>query len=160
MEVAKLAELENLDGKECIIIGTLYKHQQWKPSILRELSEDHQLAAPCVRPDYCSEKDQPFLEDEMLRIKLVGEKVDLKYIVTGVVCAILGNEKSDGTFQVILIKKIILKILILLYLTHIIHLHLGKRLVLSRMCTKTIYKRMHIKWKISNSFRVRSVQEL
>ncbi|XP_076248291.1 DNA polymerase delta subunit 2 [Calliopsis andreniformis] len=98
--IVKLAELETLECQECIIIGTLYKHQQWKPSILRELSEDHQLSLPCPKPDYCSEKDLPFLEDEMLRIKLVGEQVDLKNIVTGVVCAILGNENSDGTFNV------------------------------------------------------------
>ncbi|XP_031826588.2 DNA polymerase delta subunit 2 [Nomia melanderi] len=98
--IVKLADLEKLEGQECIIIGTLYKHQQWKPSILRELSEDHQLSIPCYRSDYCSEKDLPFLEDEMLRIKLVGENVNLKDIVTGVVCAIQGNENSDGTFKV------------------------------------------------------------
>lgn len=39
----------------------------------------------------------------MLRIKLIGEQVNLKYIVTGVVCAILGNENDDGTFKVIAI---------------------------------------------------------
>nr|XP_012138164.1 PREDICTED: DNA polymerase delta small subunit-like [Megachile rotundata] len=98
--IVKLAELENLEGRECVIIGTLYKHQQWKPSILRELSEDHQLSLPSSKSDYCSEKDQPFLEDEMLRIKLVGEEVDLKQIVTGVVCAVLGKENNDGTFMV------------------------------------------------------------
>lgn len=99
--IVKLADLENLEGEECILIGTLYKHQQWKPSILRELSEDHQLNLSCSKSDYCSEKDQSFLEDEMLRIKLVGNQVNLKQIVTGVVCAVLGNENSDGTFMVI-----------------------------------------------------------
>lgn len=100
-----MADLENLENQQCIIIGTLYKHQQWKPSILRELSEEHQFNVSCSKPNYCSEKDQPFLEDEMLRIKLVGEQVDLKQIVTGVVCAVLGNENSDGTFMVILILE-------------------------------------------------------
>ncbi|KAF3419928.1 hypothetical protein E2986_00566 [Frieseomelitta varia] len=98
--IVKLADLEKLENQQCIIIGTLYKHQQWKPSILRELSEEHQLSASCSKPNYCSEKDQPFLEDEMLRIKLVGEQVDIKQIITGVVCAVLGNENSDGTFLV------------------------------------------------------------
>ncbi|XP_061933274.1 DNA polymerase delta subunit 2 [Apis cerana] len=98
--IVKLADLENLEGEQCILIGTLYKHQQWKPSILRELSEDHQLNLSCSKSDYCSEKDQSFLEDEMLRIKLVGNQVNLKQIVTGVVCAVLGNENSDGTFMV------------------------------------------------------------
>lgn len=99
--IIKLADLENLEGQQCILIGTLYKHQQWKPSILRELSEDHQLSLSCSKSDYCSEKDQSFLEDEMLRIKLVGDQVNLKQIVTGVVCAVLGNENNDGTFMVI-----------------------------------------------------------
>ena len=98
--IVRLADLGNVEGQKCIIIGTLYKHQQGKPSILRELSEDHQLTNPCSKSDYCSDKDQPFLEDEMLRIRLVGPKVDLKEIVTGVVCAILGNENNDGTFTV------------------------------------------------------------
>lgn len=98
--VVKLTDLENLEGNECVIIGTLYKHQLWKPSILRELSDDHQLTLPPSKADYCSEDDLPFLEDEMLRIKLVGEKVNLKEIITGVVCGILGNENNDGTFTV------------------------------------------------------------
>lgn len=100
--VVKLAELESQNNQQCVLIGTLYKHQQWKPSILRELSEEHQLTLPCSKPDYCSDKDLPFLEDEMLRIKLMGEQVQLKNIVTGVVCAILGNENSDGTFMVMI----------------------------------------------------------
>lgn len=78
----------------------MYKHQQWKPSILQELSEEHQLSLPASRSDYCSEKDQVFLEDEMLRIKLVGTLVDLESIVTGIVCAVLGSEEKDGTFLV------------------------------------------------------------
>ncbi|XP_046819592.1 DNA polymerase delta subunit 2-like isoform X1 [Vespa crabro] len=100
VQILKLADLEDFEGETCIIIGTLYKHQQWKPSILQELSEEHQLSLPPTRSDYCSEKDQVFLEDEMLRIKLVGELVDLKDIVTGIVCAVLGSEEEDGTFHV------------------------------------------------------------
>ncbi|KAL2742450.1 DNA polymerase delta subunit 2-like isoform X1 [Vespula maculifrons] len=100
VRLLKLADLEDFEGETCVIIGTLYKHQQWKPSILQELSEEHQLSLPASRSDYCSEKDQVFLEDEMLRIKLVGKLVDLESIVTGVVCAVLGSEEKDGTFQV------------------------------------------------------------
>ncbi|KAK2583982.1 hypothetical protein KPH14_006443 [Odynerus spinipes] len=100
VQILKIADLENYGGMTCVIIGTLYKHQQWKPSILRELSDEHQLTVPPPRPDYCSEKDQAYLEDEMLRIKLVGEMIDLPSIVTGIVCAVLGNEEPDGTFRV------------------------------------------------------------
>lgn len=41
------------------------------------------------------------LEDEMLRIKLVGKVADINEIVNGVVCAVLGHENKDtGTFEV------------------------------------------------------------
>ncbi|XP_072760075.1 DNA polymerase delta subunit 2 [Anoplolepis gracilipes] len=100
VQILKLAELEDFEEKECVIIGTLYKHQKWKPSILQELSEDHQLTLPEPRSNYCSEKDQLFLEDEMLRIRLLVEDAELKNYVTGVVCAILGYKEKDGNFVI------------------------------------------------------------
>lgn len=100
VQILKLAELEDFEGQECVIIGTLYKHQKWKPSILHELSEDHQLTLPEPKLNYCSEKDQLFLEDEMLRIKLVVEDKQLKNYVTGVVCAILGYKDKNGSFEI------------------------------------------------------------
>lgn len=39
-EVYRLSDLEDKIGKECIVIGTLYKHQELKPSILKEISEE------------------------------------------------------------------------------------------------------------------------
>ncbi|XP_029663497.1 DNA polymerase delta small subunit-like [Formica exsecta] len=95
VQILKLAELEDFEGEECVIIGTLYKHQKWKPSILHELSEDHQLTLSEPKSNYCSEKDQLFLEDEMLRIKLLVEDIELKNYVTGVICAILGHKDKD-----------------------------------------------------------------
>lgn len=100
VKILKLAELEDFEGEECVIIGTLYKHQKWKPSILHELSEDHQLTLPEPKSNYCSEKDQLFLEDEMLRIKLIVEDESLKNYVTGVVCAILGHKDKNGSFEI------------------------------------------------------------
>ncbi|EFN75644.1 DNA polymerase delta small subunit [Harpegnathos saltator] len=100
IRILKLAELEDFEGQECVIIGTLYKHQKSKPSILQELSEDHQLTLLEPKPNYCSEKDQLFLEDEMLRIKLMVDIADLKNYVTGVVCAVLGYKEKDGTFAI------------------------------------------------------------
>ncbi|XP_071557072.1 DNA polymerase delta subunit 2 [Temnothorax nylanderi] len=98
--ILKLAELEDFEGQECVIIGTLFKHQKWKPSILRELSEDHQLSLSEPKSNYCSEKDQLLLEDEMLRIKLVVDDAILKNYVTGVVCAILGYKDKNGSFEI------------------------------------------------------------
>ncbi|XP_043269570.1 DNA polymerase delta subunit 2-like [Venturia canescens] len=97
--IVKLADLEHQLDKRCIIIGTLYKHQQWKPSILRELNEETTEVVVEQKDHYCDEKDQPFLEDEMLRIKLVGDKVDIDEVITGVVCAILGHKTESGTFD-------------------------------------------------------------
>jgi DNA polymerase delta subunit 2 len=112
IQILKLAELEDFEGEECIIIGTLFKHQKWKPSILRELSEDHQLALPDPKVNYCSENDQLFLEDEMLRVKLVIKDIDLKNYVTGVTCAVLGHKEKDGSFAV---SMLVLDTLIILY---------------------------------------------
>ncbi|XP_066590364.1 DNA polymerase delta subunit 2-like [Prorops nasuta] len=100
VQVVKLSELKDYEGKQCILIGTMFKHQPWKPSILRELSDDHQLTMPPPRSTYCSDEDQLFLEDMMLRIKLVGNNVNINEAVTGTVCAVLGSEQQDGSFEV------------------------------------------------------------
>ncbi|XP_014473267.1 PREDICTED: DNA polymerase delta small subunit-like [Dinoponera quadriceps] len=100
VKILKLAELEDFEGQECVIIGTLYKHQKSKPSILQELSEDHQLTFPEPKSNYCSENDELFLEDEMLRVKLIVDVTELKNYVTGVVCAILGHKEKNGTFAI------------------------------------------------------------
>ncbi|XP_063971976.1 DNA polymerase delta subunit 2-like [Diachasmimorpha longicaudata] len=102
VKILKLAEVENFENERCAIIGTLFKHQLWKPSILRELNEDAQEAGliPEKHENYTSDKDIPFLEDEMLRIKIVGPKVEISDVVTGIVVALLGKKLEDGTFEV------------------------------------------------------------
>ena len=101
-EVVTLSELseKNEDGN-CIVIGTLYKHQELKPSILRELSEELQLTAQPPSTNYASFKDLLFLEDEMLRVKLVGNHMNIQDVVTGIVCAVFGHELESGAFEVI-----------------------------------------------------------
>ncbi|XP_029032509.2 DNA polymerase delta subunit 2-like isoform X4 [Osmia bicornis bicornis] len=101
-EIITLVELsERNESKNCILIGTLYKHQELKPSILRELSEELQLVTQPARTNYASSKDILYLEDEVLRIKLVGNHVNVKDVVTGVICAVLGRELENGAFSVI-----------------------------------------------------------
>ncbi|XP_015108419.1 DNA polymerase delta subunit 2 [Diachasma alloeum] len=101
----KILQLTNLsDGPEddepVILIGTLYKHQELKPSILKEMSEELQLIPQPSRSNYSSTRDQLFLEDETLRVKLVGDHMSPSEVVTGLVCAVLGRELEDGCFWV------------------------------------------------------------
>ncbi|CAG5088811.1 Similar to POLD2: DNA polymerase delta subunit 2 (Bos taurus) [Cotesia congregata] len=86
--------------KLVILIGIIYKHQELKPSILKELSDELQLIPQSSRSNYSSEKDQLFLEDEMLRIKLIGSDLNHKEMVTGLICGVLGYQSSGGTFNV------------------------------------------------------------
>ncbi|XP_043585823.1 DNA polymerase delta subunit 2-like isoform X1 [Bombus pyrosoma] len=101
----KIVTLEQLSERNendtCIIIGTLYKHQELKPSLLRELSTELQLQPQPARANYASFKDILYLEDETLRIKLVDNHINIQDVVTGIVCAVLGHELKDGELSVI-----------------------------------------------------------
>ncbi|XP_044586496.1 DNA polymerase delta subunit 2-like isoform X1 [Cotesia glomerata] len=91
---------ESKAEKLVILIGIIYKHQELKPSILKELSDELQLIPQLSRSNYSSEKDQLFLEDEMLRVKLVGSDLNHKEMVTGLICGVLGYQSSGGIFNV------------------------------------------------------------
>jgi len=97
IEISRLA-LEDPE-KSYILIGVLYKDQKLKPSLLRELSKELQLEAQPSK-NYASANDKLFLEDETLRIRLVGNHVNVQEVVTGLVCAILGHELENGTLWV------------------------------------------------------------
>ncbi|KAL0118236.1 hypothetical protein PUN28_009112 [Cardiocondyla obscurior] len=97
VEISRLS-LESPE-KSYILVGVIYKDQKLKPSLLRDLSKELQLEA---RPSgtYASVDDKLFLEDETLRVRLVGNHMDVQEVVTGVVCAVLGRELENGTFLV------------------------------------------------------------
>lgn len=97
IEVSRLA-LES-PGKSYILVGVLYKDQKLKPSLLRDLSKELQLECQPTK-NYASTDDKLFLEDETLRIRLVGNHMDIQEIVTGLICAVLGHELENGTFWV------------------------------------------------------------
>ncbi|KAF7804141.1 DNA polymerase delta small subunit [Senna tora] len=95
--VCTVLELE--EGKECVIVGTLYKHMKLKPCILDEYSKERS-AMPLVKPhNFMHPDDHLVLEDESGRVKLSGLLLPSVYI-TGIVVAIQGKETGAGDFLV------------------------------------------------------------
>jgi len=97
--IKKLCELRGEQDVHCILIGTIFKYQAHKPSILRDISEENQLAPQPPRQNYSEPEDKIVLEDELQRVRLQGE-VNGQLLATGVVCAALGGTDSEGFFNV------------------------------------------------------------
>ncbi|KAF6149338.1 hypothetical protein GIB67_016876 [Kingdonia uniflora] len=87
-------------GKECVIVGTLYKHMKLKPCVLDEYSKER-TGIPLVRPhNFMHPEDHLVLEDESGRVKLGGTVISPSLFVTGNVVALHGKETSAGDFLV------------------------------------------------------------
>ncbi|KAG6506463.1 hypothetical protein ZIOFF_031786 [Zingiber officinale] len=88
------------EGKECIIVGTIYKHMKLKPSILDEYAKERSKV-PLVKPhNFLHPDDHLILEDESGRVALTGSFLDPSAFVTGIVVALHGKETSKGDFLV------------------------------------------------------------
>ncbi|XP_024003748.1 DNA polymerase delta small subunit isoform X1 [Eutrema salsugineum] len=98
LPVCKVLGLE--EGKECIIVGTLFKHMKLKPCVLDEYSKERSVT-PLVKPhNFMHPDDNLILEDESGRVKLGGSALSPAIYVTGVVVALHGKETSAGEFFV------------------------------------------------------------
>ncbi|KAE9598289.1 putative DNA-directed DNA polymerase [Lupinus albus] len=97
--VCPVLELE--EGKECVIIGTLYKHMKLKPRVLDEYSKE-KSTIPLVKPhNFIHSDDYLILEDEKGRVKLGGNFISPSVYATGVVVALHGKESGAGDFLVL-----------------------------------------------------------
>jgi len=99
----RLSELQ-LD-QDCIIIGTLYKQMELKPSILKEISEQNGLVAPPPgdgsRSRFTDPSDELILEDELQRVALTGD-IAVGEMISGTVVALYGRQPEEymGKFYV------------------------------------------------------------
>ncbi|KAK3010098.1 hypothetical protein RJ639_012438, partial [Escallonia herrerae] len=98
LPVCTVLDLE--EGKQCIIVGTLYKDMKLKPSILDEYSKERS-ATPLVKPhNFTHPDDYLILEDESGRVKLRGTVLSPSVYVTGNVVALHGKATGAGDYLV------------------------------------------------------------
>lgn len=72
-----------IQNERCILIGTIFKHMELQPSILRELSDEIEVPVqPLVTDNFTSEDDILYLEDNLQRIALKGA-INVDELVTG-----------------------------------------------------------------------------
>ncbi|KAI8489084.1 DNA polymerase delta subunit 2 [Branchiostoma belcheri] len=95
--IKKLSEMDS--GETCVVIGTLFKHMELKPSILKDISEEEGAMPQPARAKYTEDADNLILEDEVQRVSLEG-KLDVQTSVTGTIVAVYGAEDESGRFQV------------------------------------------------------------
>ena len=115
--IKRLSELDEIeDGKNAVVIGTLFKSQIYKPNILNEVGEENALTNEATEDKeemekFIDESDELVLEDELQRARLYFDEKTAKGLtvgqfVTGVVCGILGSmvpseeKKGGGKFKV------------------------------------------------------------
>merc|ERR1712226_397856 len=88
------------DGRQYAVIGTLQKRQHLKPSILKEVSEEHNLEPVEFGDSFVDGSDQLYIEDGTQSLALTRTAVDTQNLCNGMVVGVIGKETSEGEFQV------------------------------------------------------------
>ena len=99
-----IIDSESQVEEDCIIVGTLYKEMENKPSIIDDYADGGGVGLgkkniKGVR-NFTSDSDSLILEDDSGRAKLKGMENVTGDLVTGVTIAVLGQVGSDGLFHV------------------------------------------------------------
>lgn len=97
--IVKLHKLSETDCDKCIVIGTLFKDQKLKPSIVKQLSEANQLVPQPILTNFTDDSDVLLIEDELQRYQILGN-LKKEELVTGITCALLGSDIGKGKFTV------------------------------------------------------------
>ncbi|GIY86055.1 DNA polymerase delta subunit 2 [Caerostris darwini] len=97
---ANVKKLCDITGDEkVVVIGTIFKHMELHPSILKEISDEHHMVPEPVTEEYTKEDDFLILEDDLQRVVLCGN-IDPQSNVTGINVAVLGYTEESGKFFV------------------------------------------------------------
>lgn len=97
--VCELHKVSESEYPKCVVIGTLFKDQKLKPSVLKQLAEANSLVPQPIYTHFTDESDSLFLEDNLQRYQIYGclQKDEL---VTGITLALLGSDMGNGKFNV------------------------------------------------------------
>lgn len=81
--ICKLHKLSEENYTKCVVIGTIFKNQRLKPSILKQLAESNQLVPQPIVTHFTDKSDELFIEDELQRYLIVSKCLKLpKFCLT------------------------------------------------------------------------------
>jgi len=100
LPVANILELES--GKECCVIGTVFKEMKLKPSIMNEYASDPVVAPALAGGKLIDPSDSVIIEDDGARMAVSAAPslgTTLQEALTGVIAAVRGKD-NEGVFEV------------------------------------------------------------
>lgn len=71
--VMELHKVPENDFEKCVVIGTLFKDQKLKPSLLKQMLESKHLKPHSIPAHFTDESDVLFIEDDKQRYQLIGK---------------------------------------------------------------------------------------